>query len=168
MLSRFSPACRRRGNFTCEVDANMSMPNLPDVQIDREGGINAILAAIGMEELSLAHLLNAEGEKIQMALGTLREGDEPFAAEEIYRVNESARRMVRDCKFRGHSPEKTLSMWKNVCIGEDRFIKVFKPEADLLLDTSFSYEICCLAPSVIELARKLPETSQVDFFSMMG
>ena len=58
--------------------------------------INAILAAIGMEELSLAHLLNAEGEKIQMALGTLREGDEPFAAEEIYRVNESARRMVRD------------------------------------------------------------------------
>ena len=96
MLSRFSPACRRRGNFTCEVDANMSMPNLPDVQIDREGGINAILAAIGMEELSLAHLLNAEGEKIQMALGTLREGDEPFAAEEIYRVNESAGRMVRD------------------------------------------------------------------------
>ena len=74
----------------------MSMPNLPDVQIDRDGGINAILAAIGMEELSLAHLLNAEGEKIQMALGTLREGDEPFAVEEIYRVNESARRMVRD------------------------------------------------------------------------
>ena len=36
---------------------------------------------------------------------------------------------------------------------------MFKPEADLLLDTSFSYEICCLAPSVIELARKLPETS---------
>ena len=71
-----------------------------------------------------------------------------------------ARRMVRDCKFRGHSPEKTLSMWKNVCIGEDRFIKVFKPEADLLLDTSFSYEICCLAPSVIELARKLPETNR--------
>ena len=68
MLSRFSPACRRRGNFTCEVDANMSMPNLPDVQIDREGGINAILAAIGMEELSLAHLLNAEGEKLQKIL----------------------------------------------------------------------------------------------------
>ena len=70
-----------------------------------------------------------------------------------------ARRMVRDCKFRGHSPEKTLGMWKNVCIGEDRFIKVFKPEADLLLDTSFSYEICCLAPSVTALTGQLPENS---------
>ena len=95
IVFRLSPVFRRSGNFTCEVDANMSMPNLSDVQIDREGGINTILAGIGMEELSLAHLLNAEGEKIQMALGTLREGDDPFAAEEIYRVNESARRMVR-------------------------------------------------------------------------
>ena len=70
-----------------------------------------------------------------------------------------ARRMVRDHKFRGHSPEKTLSMWGNVCVGEDRFIKIFKPEADLLLDTSFSYEICCLAPLITPLTRELPEGS---------
>ena len=74
----------------------MSMPNLPDVQIDREDSLNTILASIGMEELSLAHLLNAEGEKIQIALGTLREGDSPFDVEDIYRINESARKMVRD------------------------------------------------------------------------
>ncbi len=53
-----------------------------------------------------------------------------------------ARRMVRDHKFRGHSLEKTFSMWPAVCEGEDKNIKVFKPEADLLLDTSFSYEVC--------------------------
>ena len=39
-------------------------------------------------------------------------------------------------------------------------IKVFKPEADLLLDTSFSYEVCCLAPFVTALRdvykRQLP------------
>ena len=87
---------RTRANLTSEVDADMSMPNLPDVQINREDGINTILASIGMEELSLAHLLNAEGEKIQMALGTLREGDGPLAVEDIYRINESARKMVRD------------------------------------------------------------------------
>ena len=46
-----------------------------------------------------------------------------------------ARRMVRDHKFRGHSPEKTIGMWGRVCDGEDRYIKVFKPEADLLVDT---------------------------------
>ena len=68
-----------------------------------------------------------------------------------------ARRMVRDYKFRGHSLEKTLSMWDQVCAGEDQFIKVFKTEAQLLLDTSFSYEICLLAPFVTQLAGKLPD-----------
>ena len=68
-----------------------------------------------------------------------------------------ARRMLRDCKFRGHSIEKTLGMWAGVCAGEDKFIKVFKAEADLLLDTSFSYEICLLAPFAASLAGSLPD-----------
>lgn len=67
-----------------------------------------------------------------------------------------ARRMMRDCKFRGHSIEKTLGMWGGVCAGEDKFIKVFKSEADLLMDTSFSYEICLLAPFMAPLAGSLP------------
>lgn len=68
-----------------------------------------------------------------------------------------ARRMVRDYKFRGHSLEKTLGMWGSVCAGEDRFIKPFKVEADLLLDTSFSYEPCLLAGQIAPLAGQLPE-----------
>ncbi len=51
------------------------------------------------------------------------------------------RRMIRDHKYRGHAPQKTISMWQSVCDGEDKYIKIFKPNADLLLDTSFSYEI---------------------------
>ena len=62
-----------------------------------------------------------------------------------------ARRMVRDIRFRGHSVEKTLGMWPDVCAGEDKYIKVFKNQADLLLDTSFTYELCVLAPFVHEL-----------------
>lgn len=54
------------------------------------------------------------------------------------------RRMIRDYKYRGHSPQKTISMWQSVCDGEDKYIKVYKPNADLLLDTSFSYEILLL------------------------
>ncbi|MFV0412523.1 MAG: uridine kinase [Oscillospiraceae bacterium] len=69
-----------------------------------------------------------------------------------------ARRMVRDSKHRGHPLEKTIGMWAMVCAGEDRFIKAFKPEADLLLDTSFSYEISVLAPLVIELKGSLGGT----------
>lgn len=59
-----------------------------------------------------------------------------------------ARRLVRDNKFRGHDLQKTLVMWPRVCQGEDEYIKSFKPYADLLLDTSFSYEICVLAPFI--------------------
>lgn len=70
-----------------------------------------------------------------------------------------ARRMVRDYKYRGHSLEKTLGMWSSVCAGEDRFIKPFKVEADLLLDTSFSYEPCLLAGQIAPLAGKLPDDS---------
>lgn len=62
-----------------------------------------------------------------------------------------ARRMIRDNKFRGHSLEKTLNMWPMVCEGEDMYIKAFKPYADLLLDTSFSYEICIMSPFITDL-----------------
>ena len=68
-----------------------------------------------------------------------------------------ARRMMRDCKFRGYPLERTLGLWSSVCAGEDRFIKVFKSEADLLLDTSFSYEICLLASFMAPLAGRLPD-----------
>lgn len=66
-----------------------------------------------------------------------------------------ARRMIRDGRSRGHSLEKTIGMWQSVCNGEDQYIKVFKSEADLLLDTSFSYEICLLAAYVTPLAGTL-------------
>ncbi len=69
-----------------------------------------------------------------------------------------ARRMVRDNKFRGHSLEKTINMWPMVCAGEDQYIKSFKPYADLLLDTSFSYEICVLADYIVEMKGTLDHT----------
>ena len=50
----------------------MSMPVLPTIEnVGREDAINLILASIAEEELGLSHILNAEGEKIQFAVGTL-------------------------------------------------------------------------------------------------
>lgn len=55
----------------------MSFPNLPDVDpevdIKIEDAINLLLASIAFEELGLAHIINAEAEKIQFVLGTLHE-----------------------------------------------------------------------------------------------
>lgn len=64
-----------------------------------------------------------------------------------------ARRMVRDFLFRGHTAEKTFTMWTKVCEGEDFYIKVYKREADYLLDTSHSYEACVLGPYLEKLAQ---------------
>ena len=53
-----------------------------------------------------------------------------------------ARRLVRDFLFRGHRASFTLGLWGHVCNGEERYIKPYKPRADLLLDTTHTYEVC--------------------------
>ena len=51
----------------------MSMPTFPqnDPPLTREGSLNEIISSIAAEELSLSHLLNVEGEKLQYVLGTM-------------------------------------------------------------------------------------------------
>ena len=79
----------------------MSMPTIPDLEptvtIDRDDALNIILSSIGMEELSMAHIVNAEAEKIQFALGTLESaGGTAASLEEIMQVNKSSNKMLRD------------------------------------------------------------------------
>lgn len=70
------------------------------------------------------------------------------------------RRMIRDHKYRGHTPQKTISMWQSVCDGEDKYIKVFKPNADLLLDTSFSYEILIMHSALRDFRQYADDTDE--------
>ncbi|MBC5582019.1 AAA family ATPase [Anaerofilum sp. BX8] len=127
------------------------------LDLDLNGGV---VVVEGIHALNPALTASLPRSKVYKIYAGLRE-EYSYRGQRVLPTRDIrlARRMVRDYKFRGHSLEKTLGMWDNVCIGEDQFIKVFKPEADLLLDTSFSYEICCLAPSVTPLAGKLPENS---------
>ena len=79
----------------------MSMPNIPNlnpqISVNRDDTINIILSSIGMEELSLAHILNAEAEKIQFALGTLETaGGQASSMTDILETNKLASKMVRN------------------------------------------------------------------------
>ena len=79
----------------------MSMPNIPNlnpqINVNRDDAVNIILSSIGMEELSLAHILNAEAEKIQFALGTLETaGGQASSMTDILETNKLASKMVRN------------------------------------------------------------------------
>lgn len=73
----------------------MSFPNIPDINpnitIDREDVINLLLASIAFEELGLAHMINAEAEKIQFVLAA----DPPPTMQDIITINRSVERTLR-------------------------------------------------------------------------
>ena len=71
-----------------------------------------------------------------------------------------ARRIVRDYLFRGHGAAFTLGLWGHVCAGEERFIKPYKPRANLLLDTTHTYEVC-LWRTVLDAMPADPELTPV-------
>lgn len=83
----------------------MSMPTFPSeaLNITRDDAVNMILASIAMEELSLSHILNAEGEKIQYVLGTLENGStppEPPTVEQIMQVNNSVQKLLETTMYK--------------------------------------------------------------------
>src|SRR5690554_6487121 len=72
----------------------MSQPTFPDLPdpISRDDAISLILTSIALEELGLSHIINAEGEKIQFALGTIPGVTSPPATiDDILALNESVR-----------------------------------------------------------------------------
>ena len=72
-----------------------NIPNItPTITISRTDVINLLLASIALEELGLAHIINAEAEKIQYVLGTLPGLSPAASLEEILAVNESVQDML--------------------------------------------------------------------------
>ena len=70
------------------------MPNFPnkDCILKKEEAINAILTSIAMEEASLSHILNAEGEKIQHFIGSFKHKEEHL--DKLLEVNESVSNVI--------------------------------------------------------------------------
>lgn len=75
----------------------MSSPSFPENPgFTRDDAVNQILSSIAMEELGLSHIINAEGEKIQYALGTLPGVTGPGATiEDVLSVNTSVQNTLQ-------------------------------------------------------------------------
>lgn len=56
------------------------------------------------------------------------------------------RRMVRDYKYRGYSPENTIKEWQDVRRGEEKWIFPYQDKADVVLNSALVYEISVLRP----------------------
>lgn len=61
------------------------------------------------------------------------------------------RRMVRDSIYRAAEAERTLEMWSNVLVGEDKFLYPFRNNADIGFDTFHPFEFGVMANFVLEL-----------------
>lgn len=77
----------------------MGMPNIPtdictNINIDNEGIVKLLLASIALEELSLSHILNAEGELLQQYINKIK-CSQYLKADEMIKFNRSITETIR-------------------------------------------------------------------------
>lgn len=77
-----------------------------------------------------------------------------------------ARRLVRDSIYRNTDARKTLNMWMNVLLGEDKYLYPTRQYADVSFDTFHHFELGAMRPFVEklisdELAEEIPYAKTV-------
>ncbi|WP_230400023.1 BclA C-terminal domain-containing protein [Novisyntrophococcus fermenticellae] len=78
------------------------MPEFPEPNPDfsQEQALTMILSSIALEELSLSHIINAEGEKLQYVLGTLPGATGPAATiDDLLKTNESIQNLLQNASY---------------------------------------------------------------------
>ncbi len=78
--------------------------------------------------------------------------------------NRLLRRMIRDYRYRGHSAQKTISLWESVRRGEDKWIFPYQENADVMFNSAMIYELAALRrhaePILMRVPRNVPEYSE--------
>lgn len=67
------------------------------------------------------------------------------------------RRIVRDNKYRSYNASKTLSMWKNIREGEEKYIFPYQDDANYIVNSSLVYELGILKTYAEPLLFSVPE-----------
>jgi uridine kinase len=74
-------------------------------------------------------------------------------------VHRLLRRMSRDLRTRGKSPQQTIATWPFVVEGEIKWIEPFRSEADAQFDTSMNYELPAIRYTVETALQTVPATA---------
>ena len=75
-------------------------------------------------------------------------------------VHRLLRRMSRDLRTRGKSPQMTIANWSSVREGEDKWIEPFRNEADAEFDTSMTYELPAIRYTVETALQTVPAVAE--------
>ena len=75
-------------------------------------------------------------------------------------VHRLLRRMSRDFRTRGKSPQMTIALWPFVREGEDKWIEPFWEEADAKFDTSMTYELPAIRMTVETALQTVPASAK--------
>lgn len=70
--------------------------------------------------------------------------------------NRLLRRIVRDARTRGYSPQQTIARWESVRRGEKRFIFPYQENADVIFNSALVYELAVLKQQAEPLLRQVP------------
>jgi uridine kinase len=69
------------------------------------------------------------------------------------------RRIVRDERERGYSPQETIQRWESVRRGEKKYIFPHQGNADIVVNSALVYELAALKPLAEPLLQKVPFAS---------
>ena len=75
------------------------------------------------------------------------------------RMHRLLRRISRDLRTRGKSPQTTIALWNSVRAGEEKWIEPFMDEADAKFDTSMNYELPVIKMTVERALQTVPASS---------
>ena len=75
-------------------------------------------------------------------------------------VHRLLRRMSRDLRTRGKSPQMTIASWSSVREGEAKWIEPFMNEADAQFDTSMTYELPAIRYTVETALQTVPAVAE--------
>lgn len=66
------------------------------------------------------------------------------------------RRIVRDARERGYSPQETIQRWESVRRGERSYIFPYQENANVMFNSALVYELAVLKPLAEPLLRQVP------------